>query len=765
MTRIGFTALTALVAVMVLGTGAYVITSRDHGVDSWTAPVVADTRSTSAPSSGVGSPPSLASLLPSVSLASDVNYDVIHNFGDGTVVGEENEVPDGELSEGLDHNIYGFLISNPNELLSDQKIFKATTDGTVVLVHKCKIINIHEGAVPLKVDGVTPPDCDADFYGLAEWVNGDLARLSPGCANLAIIGNDRNLYYGSYNDIHCIGAGLHWMGDKIVADYDSKTIPDIRLLQGKDGNIYATFSSGADYDASTHALHGLIIKLQPGDVDNAIPPHVLHCFGDGSVANDGLTPGGFIQASDGDLYGVTSGGGAANHGVIYKLTPDGKETILHSFGDGSVPNDGWGPGAGLLEASNGNFYGTTQIDDRQFPGNLSDPAIPAKGTRNVLFELTPSGHYRIIHVFDPAVTYHGLRDGMSPAASLVESEDGYIYGTTQRGGFSFISQNENAAPPAPADADAKALLHKANPQYDLETDKNPDLKKLEDILETQERLSTAMHDIDSKLGHGTVFRFRVPGLTGKPLAKPIEPPPPVVAGSNNPATPVPDVPGAGALSSTSAASPPQDSSTPYPQPSSPTVPGAAMLATPGQSSTPSETIPPNQTSPSNPITQVSPSSGPAVAPFNQPSNPSDTNQAQPEAPSTTPFASNLQPPSQPILDILKTSSRFVGTAPQVGARAWQVKAELDWDEANKKVKGWVYFPQLQSKKQWEGQIITGDSGKTLLEMKETAVLDQAPDSSALLGITYRLSPVEGGFRGVWAEGTYYGTISITPTGE
>ncbi len=67
-----------------------------------------------------------------------------------------------------------------------------------------------------------------------------------------------------------------------------------------------------------------------------------------------------IQASDGLLYGTTDSGGSADKGTLYAYDPkSNRETILHSFGDGSVANDGAGPSAALVQASDGNLYGTT----------------------------------------------------------------------------------------------------------------------------------------------------------------------------------------------------------------------------------------------------------------------------------------------------------------------------------------------------------------------------------------------------------------------
>src|SRR5580693_4507180 len=81
---------------------------------------------------------------------------------------------------------------------------------------------------------------------------------------------------------------------------------------------------------------------------------------------NGLSPyGALIQGTDGNLYGTTHGGfgiagGANDPGTVFKITPGGTLTTFYSFC--SLPNcaDGANPYVGLIQASDGNFYGTTQ---------------------------------------------------------------------------------------------------------------------------------------------------------------------------------------------------------------------------------------------------------------------------------------------------------------------------------------------------------------------------------------------------------------------
>ena len=128
-----------------------------------------------------------------------------------------------------------------------------------------------------------------------------------------------------------------------------------------------------------------------------------------------------IQAADGNFYGTTQYGGSntcyldpvwnQGCGTVFKLTPTGQLTTLHSF-DGT---DGWLPMGGLVQATNGNFYGTT---------TRGGATATSLGT---VFEITPGGELTTLHSFDAT-------DGSAPFGSLVQANDGNLYGTTAGGG-------------------------------------------------------------------------------------------------------------------------------------------------------------------------------------------------------------------------------------------------------------------------------------------------------------------------------------------
>ena len=125
--------------------------------------------------------------------------------------------------------------------------------------------------------------------------------------------------------------------------------PSGSLIQASDGNFYGMTSAGG-----AHAT-GAVIKLSTAGASPV--ESVLYSFGPQSSV-DGAQPGhgSLIQASDGNLYGMTQFGGTLNQGAIVKVTLAGVESVLHSFGS---TGDGASPFGSLIQASDGNLYGMT----------------------------------------------------------------------------------------------------------------------------------------------------------------------------------------------------------------------------------------------------------------------------------------------------------------------------------------------------------------------------------------------------------------------
>lgn len=158
---------------------------------------------------------------------------------------------------------------------------------------------------------------------------------------------------------------------------------------------------------------------------STVPAHahtyaIVHHFNDGSVINDGKSPyQPPVMGPGGNLYGVTHEGGSANYGVAYVMTPSGTVSILHHFG--VAPSEGRNPTAGLTLGSDGNFYGLTVAGGRAGYGTIFRMTPSGAVTHlhsfgsqlyNWYGEMVPDGCY-------PA------------NAPLVSASDGNIYGTTR----------------------------------------------------------------------------------------------------------------------------------------------------------------------------------------------------------------------------------------------------------------------------------------------------------------------------------------------
>ena len=139
------------------------------------------------------------------------------------------------------------------------------------------------------------------------------------------------------------------------------------LVQGTNGSLYGTASSGGSNDGGT------IFELSPSGVVTT-----LYDFCSQPGCSDGENPyGGLIQGTNGNLYGTTWAGGTDNAGTVFEITPAGELTTLYRFCSQPSCTDGYGPAATLTQSTNGNLYGTTGLGGTAFYGTV--------------FEMTPSG--------------------------------------------------------------------------------------------------------------------------------------------------------------------------------------------------------------------------------------------------------------------------------------------------------------------------------------------------------------------------------------
>lgn len=180
--------------------------------------------------------------------------------------------------------------------------------------------------------------------------------------------------------------------------------PVAPLVLGTNGNFYSITSyGGADTNDCIDGC-GTIFEISP---DGAFT--LLHSFTnyDGSAPRAGL-----LQASDGDLYGTTSGGGffgPGGLGTVYRMTPGGIVTMIHSF---DIGGGGISPEGELMQDSDGYIYGTTASGS------------PPNGGVGSVFRITTNGTF----------TAWGIVD--QPTAGVVQHTNGMLYGTTEFGGSS-----------------------------------------------------------------------------------------------------------------------------------------------------------------------------------------------------------------------------------------------------------------------------------------------------------------------------------------
>ena len=203
-------------------------------------------------------------------------------------------------------------------------------------------------------------------------------------------------------------------GDEVSVSFTGENgeIPYAPLVQGKNGNIYGTTSQ-------VTSGNGAVIVILPKTGLKKTPLYTFQ-----GVKNGGNPYGGLLQATDGNFYGTTSTGGANSQGgTIFSMTPAGKLKTIYSFCAKPNCTDGRNPLTSLIQANDGNLYGTTA-----FGGTNETSCNSGCGT---IFSITTAGKLTTLYNFCGLAN---CADGSQPEGGLVQATNGTFYGTTFSGG-------------------------------------------------------------------------------------------------------------------------------------------------------------------------------------------------------------------------------------------------------------------------------------------------------------------------------------------
>jgi uncharacterized repeat protein (TIGR03803 family) len=322
----------------------------------------------------------LACTLGSSGAQDSVGFTTVHTFAP-TVSGS---APHAGLVLGRDGNFYGTTFEGGKA--GKGTVFQITPTGALTTLHS--FTGLADGSAPESglVEG-----SDGNFYGTTSSGGSKSGPGKPG--------------YGTVFRISPTGAftALH----SFTGEADG-AFPQAGLVAGIDGNLYGTTCGQSTF---AKLGNGTVFRLSPKGVLTT-----LHTFKGGP---DGAAPmAGLVQGTDGNFYGITSTGGTTGNGTVFKMDANGAATTLHSFTggtDGSLSMFGLGlPQGGLVQGTDGNFYGVTPFG--------------GENGRGTAFKLSATGVLTTVHAFT------GGPDGATPLAGLMQGSDGSFYGTTQEGG-------------------------------------------------------------------------------------------------------------------------------------------------------------------------------------------------------------------------------------------------------------------------------------------------------------------------------------------
>jgi uncharacterized repeat protein (TIGR03803 family) len=332
----------------------------------------------------------LVLALTAMPVAHAQTYTVLYNYSPGTKSGDPSSPQyTGIIAQGHDGNLYSTTPAGGTLCSFCGVVFKITPSGTLTHVFD---FNYPNGAPYTPFSGLTLGK-DGNFYGTTE---------AGGTFNLGTV--FKSSASGNLMKLYDFGT--------CKSPCKEGTFPKAPPVQGRDGNFYGTTPHSTD-----GTDNGIVYKITP--TGKYTPIYAFDGVSGGNP-NDPL-----VLGTDGNFYGTTAKGGksiqncAPNNGTcgtVFKITPAGKVTFLYKFDQ----THGAAPWAALVQASDGNFYGTTS----------------AGGDSNgdgVIFKISPQGKFTLLYALNGSV------DGKQPSAGLAQVTDGKgntiaLYGATQAGG-------------------------------------------------------------------------------------------------------------------------------------------------------------------------------------------------------------------------------------------------------------------------------------------------------------------------------------------
>jgi uncharacterized repeat protein (TIGR03803 family) len=315
------------------------------------------------------------------------SFQVLYTFQNGN----DGAQPVGGLIEDAGGNLLGTTTRGGKEE-GGGTVFKIAPDGTLSTVYA---FGNYDGDASMPYAGLII-DGSGNLYGTTDAGGidgyGTVFKIAPG-------GSETVLYsfQSGPTDGRAPGAGV---------------------IMDASGNLYGTTTVGGISNCAPYYSCGTVFKLAPDGTET-----VLYTFCKQTNCTDGANPyGGLIEDGAGNLYGTTSRGGANNDGTVFKVAANGTETVLYSFCSRANCSDGGVPYSGLIQDAGGNFYGTT-VSGGSVAGTCRNDGC---GT---VFKLAPDGTETVLHAFSG---YPG--DGRAPYAGVIADSSGNLYGTTYNGG-------------------------------------------------------------------------------------------------------------------------------------------------------------------------------------------------------------------------------------------------------------------------------------------------------------------------------------------